>query len=276
LEESLDLCASVFFASALTLILGAHGIMSVTAGHPLISTRVVRETGLPIVGKTPMHAVARSLEPLGRVLVGLGVTANAVTVSSLVIAAAAAVAFALGQFGVAAVLASLASLADGLDGLVARLSRTESAFGRVLDTMIDRYVDALFLGGIAIHVRANVLLLSTVLAAIVGSFAVSYASSVERELGVASSPSVMRRAHRLTYLIVASAIAPLLAGALHDARFGLVSVFLAVLAIAVGGNVSAVRRLLTAARAAPAVGANVEPEPDATEPGYDLASGSGR
>lgn len=252
MDASIDGAASLVLVTTLVLVLGAYVASSLAAGRPLVEARVEREAALPIVGRAPMHAVYRALVPFGRLLVALGISANAISIASLAIAILAAVAFATGHFGVAALVASIASLADGVDGLVARLSGTKSRFGQVLDTTIDRYVDALFLGGILVYVRGELVLLLVTLAAIVGSFMVSYASSVERELSVSGGSAPMRRAHRLAYLIGASASAPFVGRALD----GLVShanrtpVMLAVAAIAIVGNVSAVRRLFAAARIA--------------------------
>jgi CDP-diacylglycerol--glycerol-3-phosphate 3-phosphatidyltransferase len=248
----MDVAASIALITALALALGAHLVSSLAAGRALVADRVEREAALPVVGKAPMHAVYRALVPLGRLLAALGVSANAISVSSVAIAALAAVAFATGHFGVGALIAAVSALADGLDGMVARLTETRSRFGQVLDTTIDRYVDALFLGGIAVFVRSDVWLLVVTLGAIVGSFMVSYASSVERELAVPSTPVAMRRAHRLAYLLVAVTIAPLAGRALAEwtARGELVPIFAATLAIAIVGNVSAVRRLLASARVA--------------------------
>ena len=262
-----DVASSVILASALTITLGTYVVSSLVAGRPLLADRVQREAALPLVGRTPMHAVYRALVPLGRGLATLGVSANVVSVAALFIAALAALAFGTGHFGVAAVIACTASLADGLDGLIARLTDTKSRFGQVLDTTIDRYVDALFLGGIAFYVRFDAALLLLTIAAIVGSFMVSYASSVERELRVTGAPASMRRAHRLVYLLGASALSPLVRSAFGESdQAGLVPVFLAVGAIAVVGNVSAVRRLLAAARSAEAF-ESPSPKTDSLAPG---------
>lgn len=250
LGSSVEIASSVALFLVLMAVLVAHAIRSATAGRSLTADRVMREEALPLVGKAPMHAVARSLEPLGRLSVRLGISANAVSIAALAFAMLAAVAFSRGMFGSAAVLAAVASLADGLDGMIARLSNSQTAFGRVLDTTIDRYVDALFLGAIAVYVRESVVWLVLALSALVGAFAVSYASSVERELGVTSPKSAMRRAHRLSYLIAASALAPLAELAVPHPRAALAPVMIAVSAIALFGNVSAVRRLLLAGRAA--------------------------
>ncbi|MBX3231810.1 MAG: CDP-alcohol phosphatidyltransferase family protein [Labilithrix sp.] len=243
---SCDLAASLCLLGALAVALGAHLLASLVHGRPLVASRVEREAGLPLVGRAPMHAVYRALEPLGSALAHLGVSANSITVASAVIALGAGAAFATGHFGVAAAIATVASLADGLDGFVARRTGTQSRFGQVLDTTVDRYVDAILLGGIALYVHGDVALLSLTIAAIVGSFMVSYSSSVERELGVVSKDAPMRRAHRLAFLLLASAVAPL------TGDFALPVVFAAVIAIGVVGNVSAVSRLVRAARQADA------------------------
>ena len=267
-----DVAASLVLASSLTLAIGAYVIASVAAGRVLETERVQREAALPLVGKAPMHAVYRALMPIGRGIAAVGISANAVSVAALGIAGIATVAFATGHFGIAAAIACVASLADGLDGFIARITKTQSRFGQVLDTTIDRYVDALFLGGIAMYVHLNAALLLLCLAAIVGSFMVSYASSVERELGVTGAPATMRRAHRLVYLLGASAIAPLVGHAFVDVvpNVELVPVFIAVGAIAVIGNYSAVRRLLGAARIATAreSAPDSAPEVEAARPAH--------
>lgn len=254
-DDSVDIGSSIVIAATLALALSSHAIASAAAGRVLSEGRVDREQALPLVGKAPMHAVYRALIPIGRALALLGVSANAVTVFSLFAAAAAAVAIGLGHLGLGALVAGVAALADAVDGIVARESGTASSLGKVLDTTVDRYVDALMLGGLAVHVRHDVVPLVVVLAAIVGSFMVSYASSIERELGVAETPSAipMRRAHRLAYVLVGAAFGPVAARIAGPDRpeAGLVPILIAVSAIAVFGNFSAVRRLVASARAAP-------------------------
>ncbi|MBX3227708.1 MAG: CDP-alcohol phosphatidyltransferase family protein [Labilithrix sp.] len=240
MDITLDVACSV----AVVALFAAALIAYRAAGRPSGAARVEREQGLVLVGRGPMHAVYRALVPLGRLLVHLGVSANAVTLFSLVAAIGAAGAFAGGHFGAGAAIACVAALADALDGLVARESGTSSPLGKVLDTTVDRYVDALFLGGIGLYVRASALHLALVLAAIVGSFMVSYASSIERELHLDDPGGrvPIRRAHRLAYVLVAATIAPLCG------RYALAPVLLAVGVIALFGNVSSAQRLLRAGR----------------------------
>jgi CDP-diacylglycerol--glycerol-3-phosphate 3-phosphatidyltransferase len=231
---------------ALVLVIGLHGFWSSLSGKPLTEERVEREEALPFLGRTPMHAVYGALRPLASACVALGVSANAVTLASLGLAILAATAFATGHFGVGAGFACAGALADAVDGLVARLAGTVSPYGKVLDTTVDRFVDAILLGGIAIYVRHDVVLLVLVLGAIVASSMVSYASAVLRELGLSDRGAPMRRSHRLACLLAGATLTPL---AQHLAAEGplplrLAPVLLSIAAIAVLGNASAVRRLL--------------------------------
>ncbi|MDB4935681.1 MAG: CDP-diacylglycerol--glycerol-3-phosphate 3-phosphatidyltransferase [Labilithrix sp.] len=217
--------------------------------------RLEREPGLPLFGKAPLEAAYAVAVPLGQGLAALGVTANAVTVASAIIALGAGVFFATGHFGLAAATAIVASLADALDGIVARETGTAGRFGQVLDTTVDRYVEALFVGGIAFFVREDAVLFLVTLAALVGGFMVSYASSVLRELGAPDANAPMRRAHRLVYLLVASVLTAIVQAAFpwESLRVQLAPVVVALGAIAVVGNVSAVSRLLRGARTGRAV-----------------------
>lgn len=260
MDDVLDIACSLGLLAALGIALASHATSGAVGA--IVSRRVDREEALPVVGRAPMHAVYRALVPVARALVALRISANAVSLFSLGLAVLASIAFALGHFGLGAAIACTAALADAIDGLVARESGTASRLGQVLDTTIDRFVDALLLGGLAVYVRHEVVPLVIVLAAIVGAFMVSYASSIERELGhTASSSQVpMRRAHRMAYLLTGAGLGPIAAYAAGEAHPEMVAlpILVAAGAIAVFGNVSAVRRIAGAARATDPV----QPAPD--------------
>ena len=252
--SAIDTTASVALCVTLAAILAAFAVVSLVSG-PRSFERIEREAPLPLVGKAPMEAVYAAIGPVARMLVALGVSANAITVASLVFAACAAASFGFGHFGLGTAFGAVAAMADALDGLVARQTGTASRFGQVLDTMIDRYVEALFIGGIAVFVRNDWILLSLALAALVGGYMVSYASSVLRELQVPDVRAPMRRIERLTCLLVATLLVPLIASAqvalsALPVRVELAPVVVALALIAVVGNVSAIRRLMRGARIA--------------------------
>ncbi|MDV7100740.1 CDP-alcohol phosphatidyltransferase family protein [Gordonia amicalis] len=90
-----------------------------------------------------------------RPLARLGISPNAITVCG---ALATAIAFAVtfaghGWFAVAAVVILLAAVLDGVDGAIAAQTGSATQWGRVLDTMADRWSD-MFLAGIVVMAGA--------------------------------------------------------------------------------------------------------------------------
>jgi CDP-L-myo-inositol myo-inositolphosphotransferase len=91
---------------------------------------------------------------LTRRLVNTSITPNQLSVLSFAIAALGAVALALPGYGALALgglLAQLSSVLDGCDGEVARLRFSGSELGGWFDAVLDRYADALLVGGLAYH-----------------------------------------------------------------------------------------------------------------------------
>ncbi len=79
-----------------------------------------------------------------------------------------------------AILYQISSITDGIDGEIARASLRTSKFGGYLDSILDRYVDFLFLLALATHVK-ELAFYPWILLAIFGSVMVSY--STERFKG---------------------------------------------------------------------------------------------
>jgi CDP-diacylglycerol---glycerol-3-phosphate 3-phosphatidyltransferase len=209
-----------------------------------------------LVPRAVVHWVRGSLDLVAMMLVRVGLTANAVTISSLVLACLAAVLLGAAQLGPAAIAMVIASLGDALDGCVARRTGTASMGGALLDASVDRYEEFLFLGGLAVLLRASPNALVLVLTAMVGAFMVSYGSAKAEALGVAIPPSAMRRAERAGLPLQRSR--PLSCIFLADPPrtnppwTERLSLLIALAIIAVFGNVSAVRRLRHLARIAAA------------------------
>jgi CDP-diacylglycerol--glycerol-3-phosphate 3-phosphatidyltransferase len=219
-------------------------------------------------------AVLRGLDYLSGGLVALGVSANSVTSLCIALGAGAGVLLAFGQFGVAAALMVVASLGDAIDGLVARRSGTVSVGGALLDASGDRYQEFFFLGGLAMFFRESPPALVATLAALVGSFMVSYSSAKAEGLGVPVPPGVMRRAERAVCLCLATVVTavwlPWAASSGLPGWARALPVLVAVSLIAVVANVSAVRRLRHLARGAASDDAKV-----ARLPAHPLEKGSG-
>jgi len=160
--------------------------------------------------------VDRGTGPVGRRLQQVGISADVLTATGLVSAAATAVAVATGHLHLAIVLLILTGLHDLLDGPVAKASGTSSVRGAFFDSVTDRVSDSLILGGIAWYLVSThpghlVLLPFAVLAV---TSLVSYQRAKAESLGISAKGGLMERAERMILLgigfISASFLVPVL------------------------------------------------------------------
>jgi CDP-diacylglycerol--glycerol-3-phosphate 3-phosphatidyltransferase len=214
-------------------------------------TPIVRRTSI-VLPDALVAAVLGLLEHAATALVGLGVSANAITSASIVLGAAGGVLLGFGQFGLASIVMVIASLGDALDGLVARRTGSSSVAGALLDASGDRYQEFFFLGGLAVFFRGSVWALVLTLLALVGSFMVSYGSAKAEALGVPVPPSIMRRAERAACLCLGAVLTPAFAWFVQRSTIvgwcEQLPLIVSLATIAVVANASAVRRLHSLAR----------------------------
>jgi CDP-diacylglycerol--glycerol-3-phosphate 3-phosphatidyltransferase len=245
-----DLACSIGLVAVLGALVVAYAGKVLASGAARFD-RVERDQGSVLFGARVMQMGYWGLDPIGRSLAALGVRANAISTTSLVLGLASAAAIATGHFGVAAAFAVVSAVCDALDGMVARHTKTASDAGEVLDASIDRYVEFTFLGALAIHERERPVWLAMALAAILGSFMVSYATAKAEAMGVVAPRGAMRRAERAAYLTLGAMLCPF--AALWVDRGGPAwaseaPLLAATALVAVVGNASAVRRLASVAR----------------------------
>ncbi len=246
-----DVACSLGLVAIFAILVAAYAVRVVSSGAASFD-RVKRDKGSLLFGARVMQMGYWGLDPIGRMLAALGVSANLISTSSLILGLGAAGAITFGHFGIAAAFAVVSSLCDALDGMVARHTRTASDSGEVLDATIDRYVEFAFLGGLAIHEHDSPLWLGMTLAAILGSFMVSYATAKGEAMGVEAPRGAMRRPERAAYLTLGALLCPFTAlwvvGGGGPAWAKETPMMLAVSLVAIVGNVSAVRRLTSIAR----------------------------
>ena len=89
------------------------------------------------------YAFRALFHPVTRLLILLHVTPNMVTVLSMVFGAAAGFMFAQNRLWAGMVYGYFMAFADIVDGQLAKATGTESRFGGVLDSAVDRYTDGL-------------------------------------------------------------------------------------------------------------------------------------
>jgi phosphatidylglycerophosphate synthase len=123
-----------------------------------------------------MEIGAHIKNKIAEVLHRLGISANFLTLIGLVLAGCSGWFAFQGQLFLAGVALFASGLVDMMDGAVARISKTESVFGGILDSSMDRYGDGFVFSGIILHftqqgrVEAAILTMSAWLAA----FLISY------------------------------------------------------------------------------------------------------
>ena len=182
-------------------------------------------------------------DPVVRGLVALGISANGMTWASLVLGLGAGVALATGGFGLACLLATMSTIGDILDGQIARVTKTGSDRGELLDAAVDRYTEYAFAAGLVIYFRTSVPLLGLTLGALLACVMVSYASAKAEALQVAPPRGLMRRHERATYLIVGAGVSSIIANEAPE--------IVALAIVALVGNLAAVIRLVRISRALP-------------------------
>jgi len=216
------------------------------------SERVARIGGTALVGQDVMDWTYWAVEPIVRACVAVGITANGATWISLVLGLGAGVAAGFSMWGLTCLLATWSVLFDILDGQIARITKTGSDAGEVLDAATDRYTEFAFLAGSAFAFRDSPELLGLVLAAMLACFMVSYASAKAEAMRVEVPRGLMRRHERATYMITGAGLTSMVGNTLHDRLPDLppTTFLIASMAIVAAiGNVAAVLRLVRIGRA---------------------------
>jgi phosphatidylglycerophosphate synthase len=149
--------------------------------------------------------------PIERALVGR-VSPNVVTAVSLVCCAATGVVAAMGYLGMAVWLYAFGGILDILDGRLARLSGQQSKSGALFDSVSDRWAELFVFAGYAWYLRETPWL-AAVLAAMGGSFMVSYTRARAESLGIELHGGMMQRAERILMITLGSLVAAWFSGA---------------------------------------------------------------
>jgi len=175
---------------------------------------VIEDQAAQTVGPTAPAEREAAEAPVGRVrkgfrigtrLVGMGVTANQVTVVGILLAAATGVMIGLGHFWLGIALLTVGGLMDTLDGVVAKAAGTASKRGAFFDSVSDRVADGLIFGGLAWYFASGSQpRLALLPFAIFGvSTVISYERAKGESLGYDAKGGLMERAERLILLGVA-------------------------------------------------------------------------
>jgi len=148
-----------------------------------------------------------AMQPIGRELGKIGVTPNAISTLSLVIAVAAAIAYASRVPVLGAVGLLVSGFVDMLDGAVARATGAVTRFGAVYDPVLDRYAEFAVLfgmgfGGLVGWVWVVFSLFGMVMASYVRARAESAGGLESCSVGIAE------RQEKIILLVIGSLVQP--------------------------------------------------------------------
>lgn len=155
---------------------------------------------------------SRSITSLARTRV----TPNALTAAGVTLCAAATVLVyfeyrnELLFFWLGATIFVIGSVLDILDGALARQSGRGTPFGAFIDSTTDRVSEGFMLGAIALvfHRDGNEIALAATIAAVAGSFLVSYTRARAEALGLKGDVGIGSRAERVVVITAGLVLAP--------------------------------------------------------------------
>jgi CDP-diacylglycerol--glycerol-3-phosphate 3-phosphatidyltransferase len=140
-----------------------------------------------------------------RIFVRTPITPNMLTLFGLVLNIAVAVLLATGHLVAGGVMIVVAGLFDMLDGALAKITNRMSSFGAFLDSMVDRYSEAVILLGLLLfyYSQPNSQGLTEIVliyAILVGSMMISYARARAGALHIQNEVGIMARPERIILL----------------------------------------------------------------------------
>lgn len=170
----------------------------------------------------------RIVVPIGRVMVRMGMTANALTLVGLLGTFVGLGIILSGRPVLGAATAGVAAVLDAFDGTVARLRGTQSQLGAFYDSVADRMSDTAVFATAAWIVRDDALAFAVVMVALGMASATSYIRAKAESLGWTATVGLVERTERLLLMLVA---------------LGLGFVEVAAWILAVGGTITVAQRL---------------------------------
>lgn len=182
----------------------------------------LKEVGQPLVYKV--------IQPFIEFLSRVGVTPNAITLIGFIVNVGATVVFVYGTnsargdlryvaWGGCIIL--LAGLFDMMDGRLARVSKQESRFGALFDSVLDRYSELAMFLGICYYLVAQSYFFSSLFAfiAMIGSIMVSYVRARAEGLGIECKGGLMQRPERVLLVGISAIVCGLVQSYAGDFKY---------------------------------------------------------
>lgn len=207
-QTSLGAEYSVLVAAVvLGLSLVGFGVRQLVLGR-YRDEETARRGATRLIGMWARQYFSWLTQPLVSAVLALRVPPSAVTLLSIPLAIGAGAAIGAGHLAAGAWLLIGSSICDYLDGRLARAMRMASPAGAMLDSVVDRFVEAALYIGLAWLYREDWVLL-VVLVAFLGSLMVPYARARAEALGVPMDRvGIVQRPERIVILTLVTLASP--------------------------------------------------------------------
>ncbi len=234
------------------LAASVSGLLAIIAAREILPALRAAEsrdnrarTGL--LGTNLRHWFRARIRPLADAALSVGLTADGATVLQLVLSLACALAYAQGSQFTAGLLLIASGTLDVLDGEMARCAGRDGPRGAFLDSVVDRYAEAVVFSGLAALYRKE-WMLWLVLSAWLGGFLVSYSRARAESLGLECPDGLLQRPERYVLLGGASMVDTLVRHLICDIEGSPDLLAAGIGLLAVLANVTAVQRIRGALR----------------------------
>lgn len=147
--------------------------------------------------------VRTRISVVGRIVAKTNLSPNAITVIGLGLNLVVAAVISTGNLLLGGALLLVAGAFDVVDGAVARATNQVSRFGSFFDSTMDRYADAVILGGVLLYFvddGAGTWPIMLVFITLVGSLMISYTRSKAESVGLRGDVGFAQRAERVIIL----------------------------------------------------------------------------
>jgi len=172
------------------------------------------------------------LRPVESLLLKLRIGPDALNWAGLILSAASGVLIATGFLALGGAALFLGGMADILDGRLARRLERVSPFGAFIDSTLDRFGESFVYLGLLFYLQERGVSGFWPAFALAGALIVSYARARGESVGVVCDAGLMQRGERLSLIIGACWIVPLLGRAARVDEVRIMEGFAAVLGLA--------------------------------------------
>jgi phosphatidylglycerophosphate synthase len=160
------------------------------------------------VGDFLLHWFLWAIAPVERLLIRLGAVPDQLNAGGLAFGLLSGILIGVGRVEAGGWAILGAGLCDVLDGRLARARSLTSAYGKFIDSTLDRFVETFAFLGFAVYLDDRPWGALIAAAGLGGSLLVSYAQARGETVGVSGSGGLMQRAERLALQILGCLLDP--------------------------------------------------------------------